>query len=77
MCSVIYVDFKDVRASRQKNNDMRVLRSIEKDDKITFVKNINKNEFNRTLEMLEMSFEQFWEKCLTDTKFAILGAGHL
>ena len=77
MCSAIYVDFKDVRASRQKSNDLKVFHSIEKDDKTTFYKNINQNEFNRTLEDLEMSFEEFWEKCLTDTKFAKLGAINL
>tara|TARA_A100001015_G_scaffold296926_1_gene377810 strand:+ start:1898 stop:2620 length:723 start_codon:yes stop_codon:yes gene_type:complete len=71
------LDFKDIRSSRQKNNDITVYQNIKNNDKKLFYKNINTKELDRTLEFLNMNFEQFWTKCIQDDDFCKLSARHI
>lgn len=73
----VYVDFKNLRLVRQKNNNLSVLNSIKDNNKIEFYKNINEKELLRTLEEVEIQFEEFWKKCCNDYIFAKLAAGRL
>ena len=71
----IKLDFKAIRSARQVNNNRTVYQSIQNNDKKEdFGKNINKRELSRTLEDLDMSFEDFWEKCREDEHFCKLSA---
>ena len=73
----IYVNFKNVRIIRQKNNNLSVFNSIKDNNKDDFNKNINQKELKRILEDLEISFECFWKKCYQDDIFAKLASGRL
>jgi len=73
----IELDFKNIRAARQNNNNRTVYQSIKSNDKKLFNKNINTKELSRTLEDLNMSFEVFWNKCIEDEYFCKLAARNL
>ena len=66
----IRVDFKNVRGTRQKNNNLTVYNSIKNNNINEFNKNINNNALNRLLDELGVSIDVFWEKCCTDDMFS-------
>lgn len=65
----IELDFKDIRYSRQKNNNMNVYLCIQQNNIAKFTSVINNNELSRTLEDLAISFGDLWEKCKNDYLF--------
>lgn len=71
----IYMDFKNIRVNRQKNNNLSVINCIINNNKIEFYKNINEKELERTIDGLEITFDEFWKKCNEDIMFAKLAAG--
>lgn len=75
--TAVYVDFKNVRVNRQKNNNLLVINCIINNNIIQFYKNINEKELSRTIDELEITFEEFWKKCGEDILFAKLAAGRI
>jgi hypothetical protein len=72
MTTPVKLDFKDIRSSRQRNNNLKVLECIQTDNKKDFYKNINESELKRILEDLEITFDELWNKCKDDIMFAKL-----
>jgi len=70
----IELDFKDIRLVRQQNNNKIVFNNIKTNDREAFDKNINLNEFERTLQDLELTKEDFFQKCQNDPLFCKLSA---
>lgn len=70
----IKIDFKNIRIVRQHNNNKAVFNSIKTNDTKSFYKNININEFERTLSYLEITPEEFLKKCHDDDLFCKLSA---
>ena len=68
----IKIDFKNVRVSRQKNNNLLVFNGIKNNNTTEFNKHINQEALKRILEELGVSFATFWEKCGVDDMFAKL-----
>ena len=75
--NVIKQNFKDIRSVRQKENNKIVFKSLINDDLKTLYKNINHEEYKRTLTYLEMTEEEYILKCKKDELFAKQGACHL
>lgn len=63
------MDFKNIRDIRQKINNLTVYNSILHNEVETFYNNINIKELERTLEDLNISFEEFWNKSRQDDIF--------
>ena len=61
--SIIKIDFKDVRKSRQKTNNLVVYQNIIEKNFSMFDNNINKLAFERVLEDLNFTREQFFIEC--------------
>ena len=75
----IVLDCKNLRLARQQSNNKKTLEALlhpattEKQ-----LKDIsNDKEFDRTLEDLKLTFEQFMLKCRADHEFAVLAARHI
>lgn len=68
----IVLDFKDIRSSRQRNNNKIVYNSIKTKNMKMFYDSINEKEFERTLQDLEFTCEEFFKKCNEDDKFCIV-----
>jgi hypothetical protein len=67
-------DFKDIREVRQLNNNAIVYESINRESLKEFLSNINIKEFERTLKDLELSQDEFLEKCKNDRYFCKLAS---
>jgi len=67
-------NFKDIRIVRQYNNNKIVYESLKNNDMETFYKNINKNEYKRTLKDLELTEEEFILKYKEDLLFGKLSS---
>lgn len=67
-------DFACIRSVRQTNNNKTVYDSIKNNDRKKFRENINKNELYRTLCDVEMSEDEFLEKCQENDPFCKLAA---
>ena len=70
----ILLDFKNIRIVRQKNNNKEVYESIINNNMKKFNSSINRNEFERTLEDLQKTQEQFLQKCREDVDFCKLAS---
>lgn len=73
----IILNFKNIRAERQKTNNRLVYSLIEADNIPEFEKNINGEELKRVLEELDFTFYKLWERCRESREFGILAAGRL
>ena len=71
------LDFQEIRKDRQKYNNFLVIDAVKSNDEKKFYKNINKEEYKRTLEDLKIDHKQFWEKCKIDHLFLVLSARNL
>lgn len=67
-------NFKDIRVVRQNNNNKIVYDSLRKGDLNTLYENINRKEYERTLEDLNLSEGEFLLKCKKDELFAKLSS---
>ena len=67
-------NFKDIRNVRQTNNNKIVYESLREGNLERLYKNINHKEYNRTLEDLELTEEEFVSKCKDDNLFARLAS---
>jgi hypothetical protein len=65
-------DFKKGRENRQKDNNTKVFGSIKNNNQQQFLELINTKEYNRTLNDLSISPDDFWRKCIVDDMFAKL-----
>jgi hypothetical protein len=74
---MIVKDFKQIRTLRQTQNINTVLNTIISNQYNEFIKHINQHELKRTLETVQFTFPQFWDKCQTDHSYAHLVAIHL
>lgn len=74
---IIRQDFKDIRKVRQDNTNKLVYDSIKSNNYKEFYKNINKKEFNRTLIDLQLTEEQFFQKCIEDDAFCKLASRNI
>lgn len=74
---VIKLDFKHIRLIRQENNNRTLCQSIKENDMNTFYENVNIKELDRTLIDLEMSLNEFLNKCCDDDKFCKLAVRKL
>ena len=76
---LIVLDCKNLRLARQQSNNKKTLEALlhpattEKQLKAIS----NDQEFDRTLEDLKFTFEQFTQRCRTDHAFAVLAARHI
>lgn len=70
-------DFQDIRSNRQKNNNKSVYESILNDDKTQFNNKTNKKEVDRTIDELEMTFDDIWKKSREDNTFCKLFASRV
>jgi len=66
----IYLDFKDIRKTRRIMNMNLVFNSIKENNKVKFYNSINEKELVRYLNDLDITFEEFWNKCLEDDIYA-------
>lgn len=73
----IRVDFKNIRGTRQKHNNLTVYNSIKNNNTNEFTKNINHEALKRLLDELGVSFDVFWEKCRVDDMFSKLASSLL
>lgn len=67
-------NFKDIRKVRQTNNNKIVYESLREGDLKRLHDNINKKEFKRTLEVLELTEADFLLKCKDENLFAKLAS---
>lgn len=67
-------NFKNRRKARQDNNNTIVYESVRAGDLNTFDKNINRIEFERVLNDLELTKPEFVSKCKDDKSFAKLAS---
>ena len=70
----IKLNFKNIRAVRQTNNNNIVYENLQEADITALHTNINPNEYERTLEDLELTEEEFVSKCQDDNLFAKLAS---
>lgn len=73
----IRLDFIDIRKNRQLLNNKLVYESIKKGDSRSFDKSINKKQLERTLTYLDISKENFFDKCRKDNIFCKLASQNL
>lgn len=73
----IRLNFKDIRASRQNNNNKLVYDSLRDGGMKYLMTIINTKELERTLQDLELTIDQFVEKCRGDHYFCKLTARHI
>ncbi len=73
----IHKNFKDIRKDRQDNNNKIVYQALKDNNKKLLNSNINLLEYERTLELLEISEEVFIEKCRVDDLFCKLSASKI
>ena len=66
--------FKNIRLARQSYNNYIVYKSLLNRDMDTLHKNINKKEFNRTLNDLDWNESEFVSECVCHPNFAKLAA---
>lgn len=70
-------DFKNIREVRQNNNNTIVYECLREGDLKKLNKNINKEEYKRTLLDLELTEEDFVSECKDNNLFAKLASGRL
>jgi hypothetical protein len=70
-------NFEDIRKVRQNNNNKIVYKSLIEGDLKTFYENINREEYKRTLEDLELAEADFVSNCKDDNLFAKLASRNL
>ena len=67
----IFIDFKDVRTSRQDLNNQLVYNSIKNNDMKSFNENINKKALERSINRTKKNKEELIKKCQVDEIFAL------
>jgi hypothetical protein len=70
-------NFKDIRNVRQTNNNKIVYESLQEGNLEKLYKNINHKEYERTLEDIELTEEDFVSKCKHDNSFARLASRNI
>jgi len=71
------LNFQDIRATRQQQNNTIVYKSIKNNDKDKFYKNINTKELERMLTDEDWTFEEFWGHAQKDDMFCKMSARNL
>jgi hypothetical protein len=75
--SAIKLDFRDIRNVRQTNNNTIVYQCVKHNNIREFRSNCNLKELDRTLDDLQFTFDEFWNKCREDDAFCRLSCRHL
>ena len=70
-------NFKDIRKVRQTKNNKIVYESLREGNLERLYKIINRKEYNRTLEDLDLTEEEFVSKCKDDDLFARLASRNI
>ena len=79
MINPIKLDCKDLRESRQKSNNEKVLRLLNNINTTRYELNAicNMKELTRSLEDLSLTFEEFMLECRKNIHFAKISAAHI
>ena len=70
-------DFKKERKMRQEENYIKVYNSLKTNNKKIFYKNINKLAFQRVLERLQLTDEEFFKEVMENEYFCRMSSMHL
>ena len=70
-------NFKDIRKDRQNHNNEIVYEALIKGHVETLHKNINSDEYERTLKNFKWTEEEFISKCIDDKCFAKMASMHI